>query len=194
MSRRLIEHADPGCVGGWSALVEDVPSWVDRAPASVELICWVCGRTVRLAASTPATGDPDTHGYESRADVPGEHRPGLAGVDCFDTARSYPASVDPVRVATGRGPDRVVGLLHIDAWLSAGRPESAYLWLVTDLDGNQLGVIAWTATLRGADRYDWGSVGGAAGHGGGFHTPVTAARALLRAVYAPRDSAPDGAR
>lgn len=165
----LVPHRVPTCSAGFSAVLASRydGTWGDDRPSELELRCWTCGTVVRVRGFTYATDDPPDD-----TPAPAEHRPWLS-LSGWRTTDDYPASVPPERVG------RVV--VHAEQWLSRRDP---FAWLVADRDGNVLGSVnrymSHGRTMD--DRYRWGSLADAAGHGEGFKTRDAAVRAVARAT------------
>lgn len=129
----VVQHKDPTCTGGFSAVLEQ--PWFDgQRPTTVELRCWDCNTRITFTALTPESTDPE-------AEAPAtEHTPFLGTTErgLLDLPASVPAEqVGPV-------------FLHVDRFLSYREP---YVWLVADADGNVLGVVQRYVTGRGAIRF-----------------------------------------
>ncbi len=165
---QLLEHRDPKCTGGFSAILETVPDYLEdkRRPTRLELRCWTCNTVWQMSAWTLATDDPETEGYVA----PWEHTPGLHG---WSSELRMAASLPAVKVG------RVVLQPEI---IHSGWHGDPYEYLVTDAAGNVLGTVTRYHTQRGAVRYRWGTTQDVAGHGDGFATPQSAAKQVAAAV------------
>jgi hypothetical protein len=173
----LLQHRDPACTAGFSAVIEEVPDWLEdvRRPTHLELRCWACSTVWKVNAYTPATDDPETEDYRP----PREHTPSLSH---WSSDLRLPASL----ISEKHGPV----MLHPESVLR-GWGGDPYEWLVTDLDGNVLGTVARYHTRRDAIRYRCGLLQqGTLSEG--FKTPGAAARSLGEAAGVSRTLAATG--
>lgn len=149
-----LEHR-AGCGGSWTVVLDQEPwSWVEEADRlrQVTVLCWECGITWRLSATSAATDDPRYDQDDRPLPVPTEHRPRLSASFEGAGAHGLCAAVPPRAVA---------GLLvHLESRAGWDRDpwDDAVRCLVADREGNVLGSVVRGHGRRGGQVWQAGAV------------------------------------